>query len=88
MENVRRKRTPVLFGSYRPKGWDASLPKLVVGRTYTLLVKERNEKEAAKIVPYRKKLTGLYRYHALFENEKGIRQSYIYWDLARMIKEG
>lgn len=33
----------------------------------------------------RMKLVGKYKYHAQFESDKGIRQSFTYWELQRII---
>lgn len=56
------------------------------GETYTFLVSEAEETSPRKKLKKRKmKLIKCYKHHAVFEDRKGIRQSYRYWDIEKLL---
>lgn len=56
------------------------------GETYTFLVSEEEETSPRKKLKKRKmKLIKCYKHHAVFEDKKGIRQSYRYWDIEKLL---
>ena len=56
------------------------------GETYTFLVSEAEERSPRKKLKKKKmKLVKCYKHHAVFESEKGIRQSYRYWDIEKLL---
>ena len=60
--------------------------RLEEGETYTFLVPEAEEKSPRKKLKKKKmKLIKCYKHHAVFESEKGIRQSYRYWDIEKLL---
>ena len=68
------------------------IPKLTEGKIYTFyyhkIVGNGKESPTQRIVKKKRmRLIKCYRHHALFENPIGIRQSFIYWDLARLLSQ-
>lgn len=60
--------------------------ELVVGQRYPLIFWEPIDKNTRKHKVVRKmKLVGIYPHHAQFEY-RGIRRSYPYWDLRKLLK--
>ena len=60
--------------------------RLEEGETYTFLAPEAEEKNPRKKLKKKKmKLIKCYKHHAVFESEKGIRQSYRYWDIEKLL---
>ena len=60
--------------------------RLEEGETYTFLVPEAEKESPRKKLKKKKmKLIKCYKHHAVFESEKGIRQSYRYWDIEKML---
>lgn len=60
--------------------------RLVEGETYTLIFVERPEGEKKRVrIKKRMRLIKCYRNHAVFENTRGIRQSFRYWDIEKLL---
>lgn len=60
--------------------------RLEEGETYTFLVPEAEEASPRKKLKKKKmKLIKCYKHHAVFESEKGIRQSYRNWDIEKLL---
>lgn len=56
------------------------------GKTYTFLMPESEETSPKKkIVKKKMRLIKCYKHHAVFESKKGIRQSYRYWDIEKLL---
>lgn len=56
------------------------------GKTYIFLMSESEETSPKKkLVKKKMKLVECYKHHAVFESEKGIRQSYRYWDIEKLL---
>lgn len=56
------------------------------GEVYTFIIREKLEEYGKKRkVKKRMRLVKCYPHHAVFENEKGIRQSYRYWDIEKLL---
>lgn len=60
------------------------MQELQIGKTY-LLTKKIWEKRYAENVERRMKLVGVYKHHAVFENEYGYCESFIYPDLKQVM---
>lgn len=58
--------------------------KLQLGKEY-LLTKNVREGAFLEKIEQKMKLVGIYRYHAVFLNEYGYRESFIYPDLKRIM---
>lgn len=70
----------------RPQNPTRESIRLEEGETYTFLVSEAEETSPRKKLKKKKmKLIKCYKYHAVFESEKGIRQSYRYWDIEKLL---
>ena len=70
----------------RPENPTRESLRLEEGETYTFLVPEAEEKNPRKKIKKKKmKLIKCYKHHAVFESEKGIRQSYRYWDIGKLL---
>lgn len=70
----------------RPENPTRESLRLEEGETYTFLVSEAEEKNPRKKLKKKKvKLIKCYKHHAVFESEKGIRQSYRYWDIEKLL---
>lgn len=70
----------------RPENPTRESLRLEEGETYTFLVSEEEEKSPRKKLKKKKmKLIKCYKHHAVFESEKGIRQSYRYWDIEKLL---
>lgn len=70
----------------RPQNPTRELLCLKEGETYTFLVSEAEETSPRKKLKKRKmKLIKCYKHHAVFEDKKGIRQSYRYWDIEKLL---
>lgn len=60
--------------------------RLEEGKTYTFHVPEAEETSPRKKLKKKKmKLIKCYKHHAVFESQKGIRQSYRYWDIEKLL---
>ena len=60
--------------------------ELVVGRTYELIVRVAVKgNQGTRKVKRKMKLVGIYPHHAQFER-RGIRRSYGYWELEKLLK--
>ena len=56
------------------------------GKTYIFLMSESEETSPKKkLVKKKMKLVKCYKHHAVFESKKGIRQSYRYWDIEKLL---
>ena len=56
------------------------------GETYIFLISESEETSPKKkLVKKKMKLVKCYKHHAVFESKKGIRQSYRYWDIEKLL---
>lgn len=56
------------------------------GKTYIFLMSESEETSSKKkLVKKKMKLVKCYKHHAVFESKKGIRQSYRYWDIEKLL---
>ena len=57
------------------------------GKIYTFLMSESEETSSHKKKMAKKKMRLLkcYKHHAVFESQKGIRQSYRYWDVEKLL---
>ena len=57
------------------------------GKTYTFLMPESEETSShkKKMVKKKMRLIKCYKHHAVFESRKGIRQSYRYWDIEKLL---
>lgn len=60
--------------------------ELEEGKTYTLIFREKQEHKKPTKIRKKMKLIKLYPHIALFETPKGVRQSFQYWDLNRMLE--
>ncbi len=60
--------------------------RLAEGKVY--IFTECDEADAKKRIKKRMRLIKCYRHHAVFESEKGIRRSYQYWDIEKMLLKG
>ena len=70
----------------RPENPTRESLRLEEGEPYTFLVSEAEEKSPRKKLKKKKmKLIKCYKHHAVFESEKGIRQSYRYWDIEKLL---
>ena len=70
----------------RPENPTRESLRLEEGETYTFLVPEAEEKARGKSSRKKKmKLIKCYKHHAVFESGKGIRQSYRYWDIEKLL---
>lgn len=59
---------------------------LTEGEVYTLIfVVQQNAAKKKVKKKKRMRLIKCYRHHAVFENSKGIRQSFRYWDIERLL---
>lgn len=56
------------------------------GYIYTLIFFEREDGKIINPVKKRMRLIKCYKHHALFESSKGIRRSFRYWDLEKLLK--
>lgn len=60
--------------------------KLQEGETYTLIFVVQKNASTKKIkTKKRMRLIKCYRHHAVFEDNKGIRQSFRYWDIEKLL---
>ena len=60
--------------------------KLKEGEVYTLIfVVQQNANKKRVKMKKRMRLTKCYRHHAVFEDNKGIRQSFRYWDIEKLL---
>lgn len=60
--------------------------KLQEGETYTLIFVVQKNASTKKIkMKKRMRLIKCYRHHAVFEDNKGIRQSFRYWDIEKLL---
>ena len=60
--------------------------KLKEGEVYTLIFVIQKNASTKKIkMKKRMRLIKCYRHHAVFEDNKGIRQSFRYWDIEKLI---
>lgn len=56
------------------------------GKTYIFLMSESEETSPKKkLVKKKMKLVKCYKHHAVFVSKKGIRQSYRYWDIEKLL---
>ena len=61
--------------------------KLKEGEVYTLIFVIQKNASTKKIkMKKRMRLIKCYRHHAVFEDNKGIRQSFRYWDIEKLLK--
>lgn len=73
-------------GWERPENPTRESLRLEEGETYTFLVSEAEETSPKKkLVKKKMRLIKCYKHHAVFESEKGIRQSYRYWDIEKLL---
>lgn len=60
--------------------------KLKEGEVYTLIFAIQKNASTKKIkMKKRMRLIKCYRHHAVFEDNKGIRQSFGYWDIEKLL---
>ncbi|HJA18954.1 MAG TPA: hypothetical protein H9959_03545 [Candidatus Mediterraneibacter ornithocaccae] len=60
--------------------------KLKEGEVYTLIFVIQKNASTKKIkMKKRMRLIKCYRHHAVFEDNKGIRQSFRYWDIEKLL---
>ena len=60
--------------------------KLKEGEVYTLIFAIQKNASTKKIkMKKRMRLIKCYRHHAVFEDNKGIRQSFRYWDIEKLL---
>lgn len=60
--------------------------KLKEGEVYTLIFVIQKNASTKKIkMKKRMRLIKCYRHHAVFEDNKGIRQSFRYWDIEKLV---
>lgn len=60
--------------------------KLKEGEVYTLIFVIQKKASTKKIkMKKRMRLIKCYRHHAVFEDNKGIRQSFRYWDIEKLL---
>ena len=60
--------------------------RLKEGEVYTFIIPAHiEEHEKRKQTKKRMRLIKCYRHHAVFEDQKGIRQSYRYWDIQKLL---
>ena len=70
----------------RPQNPTRESLRLEEGETYTFLVSEAEKESPRKKLKKKKmKLIKCYKHHAVFESQKGIRQSYRYWDIEKLL---
>lgn len=70
----------------RPQNQTKESLCLEEGKTYTFLIQESEETSPKKkLVKKKMKLVKCYKHHAVFESKKGIRQSYRYWDIEKLL---
>lgn len=56
------------------------------GKTYIFLMPESEETSPKKkLVKKKMKLIKCYKHHAVFESPMGVRQSYRYWDIEKLL---
>lgn len=56
------------------------------GEVYSLVFREKQgERGKVRTVKKRMRLIKCYTHHAVFESTKGIRQSFRYWDLEKLL---
>lgn len=60
--------------------------KLQEGKIYTLIFFKRSDDKAINPVKKRMRLIKCYTHHALFESAMGVRTSFRYWDLGKLLK--
>lgn len=60
--------------------------KLQKGKIYTLIFFKRSDDKAINPVKKRMRLIKCYTHHALFESAMGVRTSFRYWDLGKLLK--
>lgn len=60
--------------------------ELQEGQIYTLIFFEKVDDKRKTAVKKRMRLLKFYRHHALFESRKGIRTSFRYWDLGKLLR--
>ena len=59
--------------------------KKVAGKVSAARAKAKEDKRVQKLKKKKMKLIKCYKHHAVFESEKGIRQSYRYWDIGKLL---
>lgn len=68
--------------------WNKNSMKLKEGEIYTLIRIREGRRGGKRIIIKEKervRLVKQYRWHAQFENQKGIRRSYTYWELGKLL---
>lgn len=70
----------------RPQNPTKESLRLEEGKIYTFLVSESEETSPRKkLVKKKMRVIKCYKHHAVFESRKGIRQSYRYWDIEKLL---
>lgn len=70
----------------RPQNSPKEALGLEEGNTYTFLMSESEETRPGKRkVKKKMKLIKCFTHHAVFESQRGVRQSYQYWDIEKLL---